>query len=117
MKWRTAVLKEYFERVLAERDLRYMQMAADTKEALGKAESALREYKAAANEFRGTLSDQAQTFMPRAEAELQIRQIESRIEESRRQAVANSQWRAGQWVAVLIGALGGVVALVLHFTR
>lgn len=110
------LLKEYVERILAERELRYMQMFNSAKEALEKAEVALREYKAMANEFRGTLSDQALTFMPRQETELRLRQHEGALEDLRQQRTERSRWWTGQTITVALAAVGAAVALVLHFT-
>lgn len=50
------------------------------KEAVIKAEVAAEKRFDAANEFRGQLSDQAATFMPRSENELQIKGLNEKIE-------------------------------------
>jgi len=112
-------LREYVERILAERDLRYMQMFRSAGEAVDKAESALREYKALANEFRGTLKDQAVNFMPRAEAENRFMLQADRIRslelaerageggsKAAKEARSNSQWLIGLVVGIAIASLG-----------
>jgi len=112
-------LREYVERVLAERDLRYMQMFRSAGEAVDKAESALREYKALANEFRGTLKDQAVNFMPRAEAENRFMLQADRIRslelaerageggsKAAKEARSNSQWLIGLVVGIAIASFG-----------
>jgi hypothetical protein len=123
-------LKEYIERILVERDKAVTaalaaaekQTAAELKnqeKAVEKAEIALKEYKMSANEFRGTLKDQAATFMPRAEAESRFAQQAEKIralELSERageggsrvakEARANSQWIIGLIVAIALGLFG-----------
>lgn len=112
-------IREYFERVLAERDARYMQMFTSANEAVDKAESALREYKALANEFRGTLKDQAVNFMPRTEAENRFTQQADRIRilelaerageggaKAAKEARSNSQWVIGLVVGIALASFG-----------
>jgi hypothetical protein len=73
-------LRDYFERLIDERDRRYGQQFEDSKAAVVKSEIALREYKTSANEFRGTLQDQALLFMPRTESENTAKELRSLIE-------------------------------------
>jgi len=116
-------LREFMERVLAERELRYMQMFRSAGEAVEKAESALREYKALANEFRGTLKDQAVNLMPRTEAENRFSQQAERIRalelaerageggsKATKEARSNSQWVIGLIVGIALSAFGVLVA-------
>lgn len=116
-------LREYFERVLAEREERYMQMFRSAGEAVDKAELALREYKALANEFRGTLKDQAVNFMPRTEAENRFTQQADRIRtlelaeradeggaKATAQAKVNFQWIVGLVIGLVVAGIGVFVS-------
>ncbi len=83
-------IKEHFEAVLAEKDKGYSQRfdaqekavtAALTaaKEAVVKAEIAAEKRFDSVNEFRGQLSDQARTFMPRPECEKEFESLRDKI--------------------------------------
>jgi hypothetical protein len=94
-------LREYIERLLAERDRQYdlRFKAAETgfiaalnnaeksmlaafsasEKAVLKAEDAQREYNIRSNEFRGQLDDQAKLLMPRTEAISMFRNIDDKI--------------------------------------
>ncbi len=61
----------YFERVIAESNASVRSALDAAEKAVGKAEVAQQLHNAMANEFRGQLSDQAATFMPRAEFDSQ----------------------------------------------
>lgn len=85
-------LKEYFERILAEKDAAYAQRfeaqekAVEAaliaqKEAVQKAETAAEKRFDSVNEFRAQLSDQATTFMPRREAESSMRAMTEKYEQ------------------------------------
>jgi hypothetical protein len=128
--WNFKTLKKYFERVLTERELRYKQMFNDAKDALIKAEVALREYKATANEFRGTLQDQALLFMPRTESENTAKELRSLIEaqnkrvtsleigesrdvggtQAKSESKTNNQWIISLLVGLMLGLLGYFIA-------
>jgi TolA-binding protein len=66
------------ERFLAQEKAVAAALAA-AKEAVAKAEAASEKRFEGVNEFRGTLSDQQRTLMPRAEAEMRMGQMEGRI--------------------------------------
>ncbi len=53
------------------------------QEAIKKAEDAQKDVNSKSNEFRGQLSDQASTFMPRRESESRSLELDRRIEEGR----------------------------------
>jgi len=88
--WTVDTLKSHFEELLAEVDKRYEQRfegqekavnAALTaaKEAVAKAENAAEKRFDSVNEFRGQLSDQARTFMPRPESEQRMQTLDDKI--------------------------------------
>ncbi len=128
----TISLREFFERVLAERDARYQAMFDSAKDAVNKADTALREYKASANEFRLTLSDQAKTLVPRTEYEGTIKELRAMNEaqaklivslqlgESRGEggtsataaSKSTSQWLIGLSVVIGLSILGGLGSLL-----
>lgn len=125
-------MKERFERLVDERDRRYGQMFADAKAEVVKSEVALREYKASANEFRGTLQDQALLFIPRTESENTAKELRNLIESQGRLIVtlqlgesrnsggtvqkeasrANSLAITGLIITVSLFALGGISTLI-----
>jgi len=90
-------LREYFERIIDERerlaDTRFeavyaAQTAAEkqvaiafaaSEKAIVKAEEAQREYNIRSNEFRGQLDDQAKTLMPRAETDARFNSLEDKF--------------------------------------
>jgi hypothetical protein len=115
---------------LAEMDLRYTQrheasgkaveaalLAA--KEAVAKAENAASKRFEAANEFRGQLSDQAATFMPRGEAEARWAALAEKIDvlkeivdkDTGRGTGLNAGW------GYLLGAVGLVGAILAMIFR
>ena len=80
-----------FKELMAERDRRYMQRAESqdkavasaletSEKAIVKAEAATEKRFDSVNEFRGTLSDQANRLMPRAEYDVQHRALEQKVE-------------------------------------
>jgi hypothetical protein len=96
-------LREAFEKRMDERDRRCedrfqyqdekttLALTA-SKEAIGKAEGATEKRFDAVNEFRGTLSDQAATLLPRAEANSRFDNYDEKIEnlDKRLQAMSES---------------------------
>ena len=92
------------------------------KEAVTKAEIAAEKRFDAVNEFRGQLSDQARSFMPRAESELQITALNEKIENI--QGLLGSLGGRSEGISAAVGyivgavgALVGIVGLVLSLTR
>lgn len=60
---------------------------ASSEKAIIKAEEAQRESNAKSNEFRGQLSDQASTFMPRLEAESRINALAEKVDDNKNDAL------------------------------
>ena len=67
---------EHILRIIAEQEKRYLQMFADSRQAVDKAEAALTARLETMNEIRQQLNDQALTFMPRQEAEQRFKTVE-----------------------------------------
>jgi hypothetical protein len=113
-------LKEYFERILEERDKRYQDAIAAQEKAVDKAEVALKEFKVQANEFRGTLKDQSAEFMRKSEADARFDTLTKdvvglQLSASRGEggSAANAK-TVGIIIAILTGIGGLIVALFKH---
>jgi hypothetical protein len=103
-----AVLKAQLcaiQKFIDERDRRYEERfkamdektglaLTSSKEAVTKAEVATEKRFDAVNEFRGTLSDQAATLLPRAEATARFTSYDEKIEEIKRDIVALRESRS-----------------------
>jgi hypothetical protein len=78
------------------------------EKAVAKAEVASEKRFDSVNEFRGQLSDQAATFMPRAEAEAQYRSMTDKIDDLKSYRAATAGIAAGrsQWWGWLVAAVG-----------
>jgi hypothetical protein len=108
-----------------------VQAALDAaKEAVTKAELAAEKRFDAVNEFRGQLTDQAQTFMPRAEAEIRLVNLQERIDvatanltsqvQKNTNAVSGfggSKTEANRlttlYVSLGVGAIGTITAIII----
>jgi homoserine kinase len=114
-------LREHFEAVLAERDIRYQQrFEAQTKaidaalssaeKAVTKAETATERRFEGVNEFRQTLSDQAATFISRVE----YAALEKRVTElATKQEKDTSRGEGiGLSAKFVVGALTAAVAVI-----
>jgi phosphopantetheinyl transferase (holo-ACP synthase) len=127
--WTLDTLKEHVESLLASNDRRYEQRFKDSgtavdaalnaaKEAVLKAETASEKRFEGVNEFRGTLSDQQRTLMPRAEAELRMGAIESQLAAlTRIGATRTGEQKGGREVwGYLVGGIGILVAVIEYVT-
>jgi len=118
-------LREYFEVRLSDVVIRFEAMLAAndkavqiamvaSEKAVVKAEIAAEKRFEAVNEFRGQLSDQAATFMPRAEAEQRLARIGEDIV-ALQKVTATGGGRAGgvtaSW-AMMLG-LGGLILTII----
>lgn len=93
------------------------------KEAVGKAETAAEKRFDSVNEFRGQLSDQARDFMPRSEAELQIKGLSEKIDNiqgllgslgGRSQGISAATGFVVATVSVLALIATVIIAIVIH---
>jgi hypothetical protein len=97
-----------------------------SEKAIGKAEAAQSDYNIRSNEFRGQLDDQAKTLMPRAEASVQFRSYDEKIEQLRTEIAGLRESRSegggrqsGQQyiVGLLIAIAGIVMGVALRFIK
>lgn len=134
--WTTDTLRSHLMDIMNERDLRYQQRFESQESNLGtaivaqekavaaalgaaeravaKAETATEKRFDGVNEFRGQLSDQARTFMPRSEAELQFKQLTELVDktiDTTSRAEARSGGLKDGW-GYLVGALSFVGLIV-----
>lgn len=124
--------------LMDEHDIRYQQRFAASQEALTAALSAQKEAVAAAllaadravskaelatekrfeatNEFRSQLADQAQTFMPRAEAEIRLSSLSEKIDDQRgtRREGTAEVWKSMLSVAALVVSIVVAIVLIIH---
>jgi hypothetical protein len=120
--WTLDTLKEHFERRFLDMDKAVAAALQAQKEATTKAETAAERRFESVNEFRAQLSDQANTFMPRLEAEQRIAQnaeklsaLEGRVNKTDGRATGIS----GLYAAVIAGlgilvGIGSLAALLLR---
>lgn len=104
-EWTIESLKAHYDQRFIDQD-RAVQAALNAAEkAVTKAENASEKRFDAVNEFRAQLADQAATFMPRSEAELQF---------------SNLRAAPGRYLAITIAlvaafaSVGAVIAAVVH---
>jgi hypothetical protein len=127
-------LKEYFERILTERDSAVRAaLAAQEKavaaafeaseKAIAKAEAAQKAHDQAANNLRGVLDDYVKQMFPRNEAESRFTQQGDKIRalelaerageggsKAAKEARSSSQWLIGLFVGVALAAIGFLVS-------
>jgi hypothetical protein len=127
-------LKEYFERILTERDNAVRAaLAAQEKavaaafqaseKAIAKAEAAQKAHDQAANNLRGVLDDYVKQMFPRTEAESRFNQVGEKVralELSERageggtkaaaQARMNFQWIVGLVIGLVVAVVGFIIS-------
>jgi hypothetical protein len=115
-------LREYVDVRFDAQEKAVSAALAAAKEAVTKAESASEKRFESINEFRGTLSDQARTLMPRAEAEGQFKVLNEKLDalSARLSARENqSQGLASGWAYVvgIVGILSGLGMVVMQAVK
>jgi hypothetical protein len=95
-----------------------------SEKAIGKAETAQADYNVRSNEFRGQLDDQAKTLMPRAEAQVQFKAYDEKVDQLRKDIASLRESRSevggqrhqqdqgrqqGQWAISAGIAFAGVI--------
>jgi hypothetical protein len=95
--WTLETLKEHYDQRFKDQEKAVSAALQAAKEATTKAENASDKRFEATNEFRGQLSDQAAQFMPRPEADLRLKALES--------------WRASQEGRT--GGIGGLAGALV----
>lgn len=108
-----AEMDRRFEAAIAAQDKAVQIAMIASEKAVVKAEIAAEKRFESVNEFRGQLSDQAATFMPRAEAEQRLGSLAEKIVDltGSNKAGASALW------GYLVGAAGLVVAVIAVFIR
>lgn len=106
------------ETIAAEKTVVAMYKAQD--DAIAKAEAANKDRFESVNEFRGQLSDQTRTFMPRAEVEVLFKSMDAQITSLQNQVMAGvgqkmgtrEGWTAAVGVIAFIATVLGIIALI-----
>jgi tetrahydromethanopterin S-methyltransferase subunit G len=112
-------LKEHFEILLRVHDEKNTLQFNAMQTAVSKAEVATEKRFEGVNEFRGQLSDQSRTLMPRAETEVKFNSINARLDEIAKQQekLANIKQGAGNMYILIVGVLGilmGIASFILN---
>lgn len=102
--------RRYEERFKATDEKTTLALAASEK-AVTKAEVATEKRFDAVNEFRGTLSDQAATLFPRAEAESRFNSFDEKIEDLKKDIGSLKESRSN--LEGRIWMLGGVISVAI----
>ena len=123
--WNVSTLKEHTEDLLSEMDKRNEQRFTASEKAINaalaaadravmKAETAAEKRFESVNEFRGTLSDQQRSLMPRSEADVEFRAMRQIIDDLKTRMDKNEGKSKGfetSWL-IFIG-LGGLILTLL----
>jgi hypothetical protein len=118
--WTILSLKEYLETILEEREKQVYEKFISLDRAVTKAEVASDKRFESVNEFRGTLTDQQRTLIPRMEYEVAHMALIEKLEQlsKRIDKLENIKQSAAVIWAYVIGAGGfltGIVALIIKF--
>jgi hypothetical protein len=107
----TALEKQLTLSINSVKDNIAVALAASEK-AIGKAELASERRFEGVNEFRATLSDQAATFLPRAEYSVQHKSMADRLDAMEKQ-------RSGSLIQIIsaCAALAAVISVIVVLTR
>lgn len=111
-EWTIATLKEHFDTITADRDVRVNLALSAAKEAVTKAEAADEKRFALLNEFRGQSADESRKFALRESVDQSLSAILDRMSRSEA-TVSNLQGRAlalAGFGAVFGGLVGAVAA-------
>lgn len=122
--WTLMAFKEHIEKILAERDLRFMQRVDDVNKAIRESNVAAETNRKIAydamdkrldgmNGFRQSLTDQSRTFVPRVEHEILIRGIDERMGDirDRIEKIRNLKEGGNAVWAYVMSAVGVLIAL------
>jgi len=134
--WTFETLKDYFESLIETRDMQYREryetsqdsvktafaaLSESTRTAMAAADKAVLKAEAASekrfesvNEFRGLVTDQQRTFMPRAEVEKMIETVEGKIVDIKEALTKVTSKETGSHDAMLyVIATGGFILSIL----
>lgn len=129
-EWTIDTAMQHILKIVEQNDLRYaqrfdaqekaMQMAlAEASKAVNKAEGATEKRFEGVNEFRAQLTDQARTFMPRAEAEIQMKAMAEAIEVLRSRVEVSEGHGSGvkDFAGWIVGAIGVIIAIASYLAK
>lgn len=120
--WTVDTLKEYIEQRFKDQDKAVQAALLAAKEAVLKAETASEKRFESVNEFRGQLSDQTSTLMPRAESDTRYAAISEKVSDltdrmnlmSGKSTGINAGWG---YLAGVIGIIGTIVGIILALSK
>lgn len=123
-------LKEYFERILEEKDKAVNIALAAAKEAVGVAEKNAEKWRDNANEWRQAMNDREVKFMPRAEFEAYKDATEKALsleksrgdkgigrDEAVEKGIKKSQWTIGTVITIIFSTLAFIFVVINFVTR
>lgn len=109
-------LKEYFEKVLAEKDKAVNIALAAAKEAVQVAEANSEKWRANANEWRGAMSDREKNFLQRAEFEAYKMSVEKALAiEKERGDKGEGKWQGGKDIMDIIKIIVLIAGFILAY--
>jgi hypothetical protein len=123
--WTIDTLKEFLLRVIADQERMAVAALNASDQAIEKSETSNTKHFDSVNEFRKTLSDQTQTFMPRTEVAALIKALQDKLDTSTkflqdRLDVAATSLRSMTIGLVTLGLTTGIsvtIAVINLFTK
>jgi small-conductance mechanosensitive channel len=112
--WTILSLKEYLESVIKTHDEKNTLQFQAMQTAVTKAEAATEKRFEGVNEFRGQLSDQSRTLMPRSEYEANHQNLLARVEQLDKQIEKSENLKQGGnqiWI-LIIGIVGFAIGMI-----
>ena len=113
MSWTIDTLHEHLLAVIDEREKAVLTSIASSKEAIEKAERATEKRLEGMNEFRAALNDRDRLFIPRAEYETVVKQIEGSIGDLKKRMELKDGEKAGRYMAWLYVSGDAIVLISL----
>jgi hypothetical protein len=109
-------LKEYFEKILEEKDKAINIALAAAKEAVGVAENNSQKWRESANEWRAAMTDRENKFMPRAEFDAYRQSAETALKVEKERGDKGEGKGQGYtqfigWILAAIAIIGFIIKL------
>lgn len=110
----TVTIKEYFEKVLSEKDKAINIALAAAKEAVGVAEKNAEKWRSASNEWRAAMNDRERTFVSRTEFNAYKEGVENALKVEKERSDKNEGKGTGvqQFIGWIIAAIA-IAAFVI----